>query len=139
MTITPKNVNLGRSPRLSESVSTNLAKLEDAAAFYGYGDTRRLYDRITRGDVLNIEHEPGRIIFHAKPNEVKGPLGDTTQVVLLPPGTMEIHAEVCPGSTVSGAIWQGEVRYDLDHPFATLRAETGYSGPIVEVTCWPRP
>ena len=139
MTITSKNVNLGRSPRHGNQASTNLAKLEGAAAFYGYEGVRRMYDRIRKGDVLNIGHEPGRIIFHSKPDEVKGPLADRTQVVLLPPGTREIHVEVCSGSTISGAIWQGEVRYDLEHPFATLRSETGYSGPIVEVTCWPRP
>ena len=89
--------------------------------------------------MLGIGHEPGRIILHSKPDEIKGPLADRAQEVLLLPGTVAVNVEVCSGSAISGRIYVLEVRSKLQHPYAVMQSETGFSGPIVQVTCWPRP
>jgi len=113
---------------------TMLDKLEDAADFYGYS-SRRLYEQVRRGSVLGIEHRQGRLVFHSQPDEIKGPLADKPQQVLLPAGTKAINIEVCSGSAISGRIYVIEINTARKHPVATFQSEAGYSGPIVQVIC----
>lgn len=118
--------------RISAKPTSAWGKLEEAAEFYGY-TTRRFHDQVRKGKVLGIRYEAGRIIFHSELNEVKGPLADKPQQVLLPPGTRAIDFEVCSGSTISGRPYVIDVKLERDHPFAILKCEDGYSGAIVQV------
>lgn len=84
--------------------------------------------------MLGITYENGWT-FHYDAKEMKGPIPDTPQQVLLPPSTMGISIEVCPESPISGRVYVKNLDLTRKHPIATIQAEKGFSGPIVVVAC----
>lgn len=117
----------------SEPTQTTWGRLQELADSL-HLSPRRLYDQARKGKVLGVTYDNGWT-FHHEAKEMKGPIADTPQQVLLPPGTRGISVEVCPESPISGRIYVTKLDTTRKHPIAILQAEDGHSGPIVQIVC----